>query len=283
MLQSDYSATARRPVSRNTFTLATSTESRSVASTARDSAGRVRPFLGMMERDPYVFDIRWMAYLLATASIETGWLFKPVDEKGHGKLGKVKKGPDKGKWKIKDYYLPVKVKLLKDGTASVTEQDGDEFVVRADGSAYDPVGSGHRGAKAIDAKTNAFTQPTAVYTREGGVERSYYGRGFCQLTWWDNYASAGWVLGRNLDFLFDPDLVLEPEIAYEIMAVGMRTGTIFANGMKISRFICGNHCDYLHARQMVNGMSEARKIADIAVEFEGALLASKGALYAAAL
>jgi hypothetical protein len=46
--------------------------------------------LGMMERDPYVFDIRWMAYMLATTAIETGWRFVPVEEGGHGKLGKYK-------------------------------------------------------------------------------------------------------------------------------------------------------------------------------------------------
>jgi hypothetical protein len=55
----------------------------------------------------------------------------------------------------------------------------------------------------------------------------------------------------------------------------MRTGAMFANGMTLGRFICGSHCDYFNARQMVNGHSEAQKIADIAVAFERALMTAK--------
>lgn len=64
------------------------------------------------------------------------------------------------------------------------------------------------------------------------------------------------------------------------MSVGMRTGTIFANGFRISRFISGNHCDYLHARQLVNGMNGAKEVADIAKKFEAVLMASTRILLA---
>ena len=78
----------------------------------------------------------------------------------------------------------------------------------------------------------------------------------------------------------NPELVLQPKVAYEIMSLGMRTGTIFANGFRISRFIGGKHCDYLHARQMVNGMSGAEEIAKIAKTFEDILMKSKSPLLA---
>ena|GEM_PF-836152 len=239
--------------------------------------------LGMMERDPYVLDIRWMAYMLATTSIETGWKFTPVEEDGGGNLGKYK-DPQKpklyGKLNVKSYYLPVKVRLLPDGQASVTEYDGDQFTVQANGAKFVAVGSGKRGAEAVDFATQTFKKPTDLYTKEKGVEHAYFGRGYCQLTGWNNYATAGYVLGRGLDFLFDPDLVLEPKVAYEIMSVGMRTGTIFANEFRISRFISGNHCDYLHARQLVNGMNGAKEVADIAKKFEAVLMASTRTLLA---
>lgn len=80
--------------------------------------------------------------------------------------------------------------------------------------------------------------------------------------------------------MLDPKLVLNPKVAYEIMSVGMRTGSIFASGFRISRFISGSHCDYLHARQMVNGMSGAEEVADIAEKFEAVLVASKNTLLA---
>lgn len=236
--------------------------------------------LGLMERDPYVMDIRWMAYMFATATIETGGKFKPVEEKGHGKLGKYKKGKRKGQWNVKDYYLPVKVKMLPDGRASVIESDGEQFTVSADGASYTSAAGAVRGAEAVNPATQAFNTANAAYSKDKGVEHAYFGRGYCQLTWWDNYASAGHILGRKLDFLMNPDLVLEPAVAYQIMSVGMRTGKIFANDFKISRFISGGHCDYLHARQMVNGMSGAQEIADLAVKFEGALLAAKFVLLA---
>ena len=47
------------------------------------------------------------------------------------------------------------------------------------------------------------------------------------------------------------------------MSIGMRTGTMFANGLKIGRFIAGSHCDYVHARQMVNGMHGAAEVAPL--------------------
>lgn len=80
--------------------------------------------LGFMEADPSIIDIRWRAYMLATALIETSkvqkvpgatgtmpqrvWTnYSPVEETGHGK--------------DRDYYLPVKVRRLPDGSAMVTE------------------------------------------------------------------------------------------------------------------------------------------------------------------
>jgi hypothetical protein len=242
----------------------------------------------MMELDPYVLDIRWMAYMLATASIETGWTFDPVDEKGKGDHGNVKSGPQKGKQRKLNYYLPVKVKRLPDGRARITEHDGDQFIMSPNGPTktgeqYETVGDGERGAKAVNPATNSLIAPSSVYTKDDGVERRYFGRGYCQITWWNSYGAAGWVLGRGLDLLFNPELVKDPVVAYRIMSIGMRTGTMFANGMKIGRFIAGGHCDYYHARQMVNGMSGAQHIAEQAEKFERILLASKHSVVGPAL
>jgi hypothetical protein len=233
----------------------------------------------LLERDSYVFDIRWMAYMLGTASIETGWTFNPVREGGKGDLGPVKKDKKGHTWhnlpvgtqRKLDYYLPVKVKRLPDGTARVTEQDGDQFIVRVDGSGFRAVNAGAKGAKAVDFKTNKLIPATAAYNSDDGVERRYYGRGYVQITWWDNYAAASTEIRQNLDFLFDPELVLDPAVAYRIVSIGLRTGKIFAHGMNLGRFICGAHCDYFNARQMVNG-DGGRVVADQAVKFERILL-----------
>jgi hypothetical protein len=87
--------------------------------------------LGFMERDNYVFDIRWMAYMLGTAALETGERFRPITENGLGDLGRVKppKKPGGKTWHNKPvgtqrklgYWRPVKVQRLPDGRALVTE------------------------------------------------------------------------------------------------------------------------------------------------------------------
>jgi hypothetical protein len=226
--------------------------------------------LAMMEQDAYMIDMRWIAYMLATCSIETKWTFAPVDEDGKGDLG-FKKDPHTNK-KIprekKDYYLPVKVQRLPDGRARVTEQDGDQFFITADGGGFRPVGNASRGSKAVVPMSD-------TYRNDDGAEFRYFGRGYVQLTYWNGYATAGAALHRNLDFLFAPELVKDPATAYKIMSIGMRTGTIFANGQRLAKFICGGHCDYFNARQMVNSLSSAQDVANRAMAFERILLASK--------
>lgn len=226
--------------------------------------------LGMMEQDSYMIDIRWIAYMLGTCYIETGRAFSPVDEGGKGDLGfrtdpHTKKKISRGK---KDYYLPVKVKRLPDGRARVTEQDGDQFLINADAGRFTPVGDAIRGSDARVPVSDA-------YRNDDGAELRYYGRGYVQLTYWNGYVEAGAALHRNLDFLFAPELVKGAATAYKIMSLGMRTGTIFANNQKLAKFICGGHCDYFNARQMVNSFSGAQEVADLAMAFERILLASK--------
>jgi hypothetical protein len=224
----------------------------------------------MMEKDAYMIDIRWIAYMLATSWIETKLTFAPVDEDGKGDLG-FKTDPHTNK-KIprgkKNHYLPVKVKRLPDGRARVTEQDGDQFMINADAARFTPVGDAIRGSDARVPVSDA-------YRNDDGAELRYYGRGFVQLTYWNGYVEAGAALHRNLDFLFDPELVKDPPTAYKIMSIGMRTGTIFANGQRLAKFICGGHFDYFNARQMVNSLSSAQEVADRAMAFERILLASK--------
>lgn len=243
--------------------------------------------LNFMAADPAILDIRWMAYMLATVFWETTspmvekipvlkkngmpltdkvgkpvmrtnkkWVMTmaPVDEVGHGK-GRA-------------YYLPVKVKKLPNGTVCVTEQDGDQFTVSNNGK-YAAI---NRGAKRGSA---AAEKVTDVYTNENGDEYSYYGRGYVQLTWWNNYASAGVAIGKGLELLLNPENVKDPATAYSIMSHGMRTGHGFANGKRFSQFFYGTYTDYVGARKMVNGGDHKDEIAAIAKTFESILMKAK--------
>ena len=230
--------------------------------------------LGFLEDDTDIVDLRWMAYMLATAYWETShiekqdvtttnkkgkvitrkvshWInMKPTDEMGHG-AGR-------------DYFLPVKVQMQPNGEALVTEQDGDQFTVKANGS-------NTPASRGMTMGSDAAEKSTRAYKDAAGTELAYFGRGYVQLTWWANYAKAGANLNMGLDLLKDPEKVIEPATAYALMSHGMRTGQGFANGHKLADYLCGTTRDYVGARHMVNGRDHAAEIAVLAEKFEDLL------------
>ena len=250
----------------------------------------VLTLLSLMEQDVDIYDIRWMAYMLATVLKETTHPetaeVRVLDKKGQPVLDKngqpktrevrnwvvtMKPVAEVGFGKGRNYHEPVKVFKLEDGTARITEQDGDQFAITASGS-FKAINKGAvmgttDGGKAVKA-----------YDDDPGTPLAYYGRGYVQLTWWSNYAKAGHAIGRGLELLFDPDLVHEPGTAYAIMSHGMRTGFGFANGRKFADYFGGDKANYYGARAMVNGHDSAQEIATMAKAFEDALLESRRTL-----
>ena len=245
----------------------------------------VLALLGFIETDTDIADLRWTAYLLATGFWEGRSLTKEaqVVHDKHGKPRVDRSGKTMTrtvhKWRVmqpteeighgrhRAYHEPVKTVLQTDGTILVTEHDGDQFTVNVAGH-YKPMGKARRGA--VDGGP-----PAKTYLHAKGGEHSYFGRGYVQLTWWDNYLRASVELGRTTEFLMDPDRVEDPATAYKIMSHGMRTGTIFANGRKLADYFTGTRSDYVGARAMVNGVDHNDEIAAIAEKFEAALLASR--------
>jgi putative chitinase len=70
-----------------------------------------------------------------------------------------------------------------------------------------------------------------------------------------------------------PELVLEPPIAYAIAARGMREG--WFTGKKLSDFIQdGKPPDYINTRRIINGLDQAQTIATYASGFELVLRAA---------
>lgn len=97
----------------------------------------------------------------------------------------------------------------------------------------------------------------------------WYGRGFVQITWERNYRKAGAELGRDLTT--DADKVMEPEISADILVIGSRDG--WFTGKKLSDYITLQKSNYRGARRIINGTDKAVAIAEIAREYEEALLA----------
>lgn len=94
--------------------------------------------------------------------------------------------------------------------------------------------------------------------------KTYYGRGYVQLTWRSNYAL--------FDIEHDPERAKEPALAYRIMSDGMRTGLF--TGKKLTDYIADGRCDYFAARRIINGLDRAATVACYAVAFEKILAMS---------
>tara|TARA_R110001583_G_scaffold112917_6_gene263173 strand:- start:61865 stop:62866 length:1002 start_codon:yes stop_codon:yes gene_type:complete len=123
-------------------------------------------------------------------------------------------------------------------------------------------GRGYRYAKVFDVTDiKGIRGPAGLH-----YENVYYGRGYVQITWDYNYRHLGEALGMADDLFIKPDLALEPEIAYKIMSVGMREG-IFTS-KKLSDYMTESCADYYHARRIINGTDQAKKIAEYAQTIE---------------
>jgi predicted chitinase len=101
--------------------------------------------------------------------------------------------------------------------------------------------------------------------------KTYYGRGFVQLTWKTNYQKAARLLG--VDLVGNPEKALEFDTAYLIAARGMREG--WFTGKRLSDYISNEDIDYLGARAIINGSDRATQIADYAKNWELAIRKSQ--------
>jgi len=125
----------------------------------------------------------------------------------------------------------------------------------------------------------AFTvQPIAEYGKGAGkpygvpagpYNQVYYGRGFVQLTWYDNYKTQDDKLGLNGNLVQNADLALDPEIATEILFAGMRDGDF--TGKKLADYFTADTTDWYNARRIVNATDQATTIAGYAEKYLNAI------------
>jgi len=112
-------------------------------------------------------------------------------------------------------------------------------------------------------KGRPYGKPVVVTDPHGKKYKNvYYGRGYVQLTWQQNYARMGKLLKNQLRY--KPALALQPAVAYKIMSLGMRLGSF--TGKKLGDYIHGTKADYVNARRIINGLDRAQTIAGYAVK-----------------
>lgn len=125
-------------------------------------------------------------------------------------------------------------------------------------------------------ETAATMRPIAEYGKGRGrtyghpdplTGKTYYGRGFIQLTWKGNYETMGRLLG--IDLVDRPDLALAPGHATAILFEGMIGGHF--TGHRLADHLNDTRTDFVGARRIVNGRDRAERIARYAHDFLTAL------------
>jgi hypothetical protein len=102
---------------------------------------------------------------------------------------------------------------------------------------------------------------------------TYYGRGYVQLTWKQNYATMSRLLG--VDLVKIPSLALNELIATQILFEGMlkaESGVGDFTGVSLERYFNDTTEDWVNARRIINGTDKAQEIANIGHRFHDALL-----------
>jgi hypothetical protein len=105
-------------------------------------------------------------------------------------------------------------------------------------------------------------------------DKIYYGRGYVQLTWFENYETMGRLLG--VDLLNNPELALRPAIAADIMFEGMTKGNSHFGdftGKSLENYFNETKEDWVNARRIINGTDKADLIAGYGKKFYNALKA----------
>jgi putative chitinase len=127
-------------------------------------------------------------------------------------------------------------------------------------------------------ETAATMQPIAEYGKGAGKEygepagpyaQCYYGRGYVQLTWWDNYKRQDQKLGLQHALEQRADLALDPAVAKEIIIRGMVDGDF--TGKCLGEFFTAELTDWYEARTIVNAHDRASDIAEYAEKFLNAI------------
>lgn len=131
-------------------------------------------------------------------------------------------------------------------------------------------GWGKSDASAIAAVTSLYKSGkiSQNYALPQANGKSYFGRGFVQITHSGNYKALGAKLG--IDLYGNPDLALDKKIAAEIMVVGMKYGMF--TGVKLSTYFTDTKTDNKNARRIINGTDATDRIAAFAEKFYTALI-----------
>lgn len=190
--------------------------------------------LGKIDDDPYVTDLRQIAYILATVKHECSGTWQPIAERGS-----------------RQYFINRYGSQTKVG--QVLGNDTPEEGATYSGKGYTQTTGENNSEMLEKVLPREYPEIIAAWEAE-------HGRKF-DLT-------VGDQPGDENDNL----TLMDPVIAYINMSVCMRKGLY--TGVGLPRYINNEGCDYVKARKVINGLDCAEKIAGYAVKIETMLTQS---------
>lgn len=123
------------------------------------------------------------------------------------------------------------------------------------GTIYHETGEAMIPVIELDNKAKTYLKSKPYYP--------YIGRGLIQLTWKTLYRKFGTLL--ELDFIKNPNQLLEPLIAVKVAIIGMTNGVF--TGVGLSKYFNDKKGDWVNARKVINGLDCASKIAGYSKSF----------------
>jgi len=135
------------------------------------------------------------------------------------------------------------------------------------GRRFMPVREGFASSDA-EARKIVENRPYGKPDANGHV---YYGRGFVQITWRDNYKRIGDLIG--VDLADNPDLALNLDVATRILFQGMTRGLF--TGKKLTDYFNSSRDDPVGARAIININDKAELIAGYHQAFLAAIHAAQ--------
>lgn len=96
----------------------------------------------------------------------------------------------------------------------------------------------------------------------------WHGRGYVQITWQANYIKAGQKL--DMDLTSNPNVVMRPSVSATILVSGSMEGWFTKH--KLPYHVNAAKTDYINARRVINGTDKAKEIAELAEQYDAALV-----------
>lgn len=163
--------------------------------------------------------------------------------------------------------------------ATVYHETGKTMRPVREGFAKTDAGA-RRAVANLAAKRGPNSAPSRYGKSAGPYGHAYYGRGYPQLTWLDNYKKASADAG--VDLVRDPDAMLIPRISARVLIRGIMKGSWNGSGHGLDYYEGSDEFlddkEAAEARRTVNVQDKALTIARYHRQFYNALVSASKSL-----